>query len=108
MKACDLILTTTLLFAAAATFGQIIKDPIPLENLGGEVVNFETPLVRPILVTADGAQVVAVNEPDQRVVVRDASTLALVAEIPAGQGLTAMDYAVVDSGKSDPYIKVPS
>lgn len=81
------VLSLTLL--AGATVAQDSHQPL-FANAQAELINYETPLIDPILVTADGKHLVALNEPDNRVVVRDATTLALVAEIRAGQGLVAM------------------
>ncbi len=61
----------------------------PFDNVQGEIVNLETQLVKPVLVTADGERVLAANEPEGTVVVMTPD-LSLIAEVTVGQGPTAL------------------
>ena len=60
------------------------------DHVTGEWINYEPPLTKGILVTADGNFVVSVHEADQRISVRDAITLQLRAEIVVGHGPVAL------------------
>lgn len=60
------------------------------DQVRGEWINYEAPLTKGILVTADGNFVVTVHEADQRITVRDATTLVLRNEIVVGHGPVAL------------------
>lgn len=66
------------------------QTPAVRGTVQGEFINFETPLIKPVLVTSDGQHIIAVNEPDGRLSVLDASSLALIAEPRVGLGLAAV------------------
>ena len=65
-------------------------DTIPRDTVRGEIVNYETLLARPVMVTADGARVLVANEPDNRLVVFSADLSTVIAEVPLGQGISAI------------------
>ena len=71
-------------------FGPFTNPPYDLDTVRGEIVNLETQLIAPILLTRDGGALVAINEPDHRVVVLNPTTLEIKTEIPLGQGLAAL------------------
>lgn len=68
-------------------FGPPAK-PYSFDDVQGEFINFETPLIQPLI--AAGPWLFAINEPDNRVVVLDAEGLDLVAEVPVGLGPAAL------------------
>lgn len=62
-----------------------------VDNVYGEQVNFETMMVKPILVTSDGQFVVVGNEADNRLVVMNQSLAwPPIAEIVLGQGICSV------------------
>jgi DNA-binding beta-propeller fold protein YncE len=72
-------------------FGSAQPPPagMILDDVRGEIVNFETLMAKPIMTTSDGQFVLVANDADGRLVVLDAA-LGLVAEVPLGQGLSAI------------------
>ena len=77
----------------ANQFGSVNSSWLPSkyirDDVRGEIVNFETIMVQPILVTFKRDFVVVANEADNRLVVLNPN-LGLVAEVPVGQGICAM------------------
>ena len=71
-------------------FDDFENPPYDFDNVQGEVINIETQLIKPILVTSDEKHVVVANEPDNRLVVFDIELETLIAEIPLGQGIAAV------------------
>lgn len=75
-------------------FGPPVQAPAAgflFDNVYGELINFETMMVKPILVTGDGQFVVVANEADNRLVVMNQSLAwPPVAEVALGQGICAV------------------
>ncbi len=77
-------------FPVPTQFDKFTGPSFPFDNVQGEMVNYETQLIKPILVTEDGEFVVVANEPENRVVVLTPNLQTIVAEIVVGQGITAL------------------
>ncbi len=88
--------------AVVDQFASPQTPPFPNEffydRVQGEMVNFETILLKPIMVTHNGGNIVVLNDAEGTVTVLTPN-LGLVAEIPVGQGPCAvaepLEFAVV-------------
>ena len=83
-------LTLTGAARGQSQFDPFTPAPYALDNVQGEIVNLETQLIKPILVTQNEQFVIVANEADDRVVVLNPSLSTIVAEIVVGQGVCAL------------------
>lgn len=76
------------------------------DNVRGEMVNFETMMAKPIIVTADGTKVIVANEADNRLVVLrpDLTDFSPKIEIPLGQGICAIAERVISGAASEIWV----
>ena len=77
-------------FPVLTQFSNFTPPSFPFDTVQGELINYETQLIKPILVTNDGQFVVVANEPENRVVVMSPDLQTMIAEVVVGQGITAL------------------
>jgi DNA-binding beta-propeller fold protein YncE len=66
--------------------GRPIEEIVPVDNQKGRYVAFEVGQLQPLLLTRDGAGLVAINQPGNRLALLDPTTLQIQLEIPIGMG----------------------
>ncbi|MCK6446463.1 MAG: hypothetical protein L6Q99_08745 [Planctomycetes bacterium] len=79
--------------SAGATGALPAADPAALlvyDDFADRCVHWDTHLVRPLALSADGTKLYALNQPGARLVIFDPVTLANVAEVPIGPGAVAL------------------
>ncbi len=83
-------------FAACGGSGGGSSSPgagsvdVPFDNLKDRQVHWNTHLIRPLSISADGTKLFAVNQGGARIVIFDLASLAKLAEIPVGPGVVSI------------------
>ncbi len=98
------VVGTALVAQAFDQFSPASSPPTGMifDDVRGEIVNFETQMATPILVTRAGLYVVAANEADNRLVAYSTSSHQLVEEVPLGQGICAIAERPPMAGQPNP------
>lgn len=85
-----LLVATVLLATASSALAQGGPAPVTFDNQKGRYLNFEVGAIQPLAFGPGGTTVYALNQQGWRLVVLDATTLAVRSEIPIGLGASSV------------------
>lgn len=83
-------LATAILALAFAASAPLTTDPYPFDNVAGRLVIFPAAPVRPMMFSADGSVLYALNQPGARLEILDPVTLARIRQVPIGFGAVSI------------------